>query len=327
MSTIAIDAMGGDHAPKEIVHGGVDASRNGHDVVLIGDQARIKPILDEVGVDLPIVHASETIGMTDDPATAIREKRDASISVAARLVKSGEVDGLISAGSTGAAMAAATFMIGRLPGVSRPAIASYFPSGSVVLDMGANLSCRPTDLAQFAVMGAALARAHYGVDKPTVGLLNIGGEAGKGRALEQEAYKLLEALPHVDFVGNVEGTDLPLAKSNVIVCDGYTGNILIKTAEGAAKMVFGFMLEAVSAPEYAEALQTLAPAVLELRERLNPERHGGAHLLGVNGVVVLTHGSSERLSISTAVDTAVEAVEGRVPEMIAAGLAESEGLL
>ncbi len=238
-------------------------------------------------------------------------------------MKSGHADGLISAGSTGAAMAAATFMIGRLPGVSRPAIASYFPSGSVVLDMGANLSCRPTDLAQFAVMGAALARAHYGVDEPTVGLLNIGGEAGKGRALGAEAYKLLEALPHVDFVGNVEGTDLALAKSNVIVCDGYTGNMLIKTAEGAAKMVFGFMLEAVSAPEYGEAMQTLAPAVAELRERLNPERHGGAHLLGINGVVVLTHGSSGRLSISTAVDTAVEAVDGRVPEMIAAGLAET----
>lgn len=327
MSTIAIDAMGGDNAPTQIVHGGIDASNHGHEIVLVGDEARLRPILAEAGADLPIVHASETIGMSDDPATAIREKRDASISVAARLVKSGDADGLISAGSTGAAMAAATFMIGRLPGVSRPAIASYFPSGSVVLDMGANLSCRPTDLAQFAVMGAALARAHYGLDEPTVGLLNIGGEAGKGRALEREAYKLLEALPHVDFVGNVEGTDLALAKSNVIVCDGYTGNVLIKTAEGAAKMVFGFMLEAVSAPEYAEAMQTLAPAMAELGERLNPERHGGAHLLGINGVVVLTHGSSGRLSISTAVDTAVEAVEGRVPEMIAAGLAESQDLL
>lgn len=327
MSTIAIDAMGGDNAPAEIVHGGMDAARQGHDIVLVGDEARIAPILADADIDLPIVHASETIDMSDDPAIAIREKRDASISVAARLVKAGEVDGLISAGSTGAVMAAAVFMIGRLPGVSRPAITSYFPSGSVVLDMGANLSCRPTDLAQFAVMGAALARAHYGVAEPTVGLLNIGGEAGKGRTLEREAYVLLEALPHVDFIGNVEGTDLALAKSNVIVCDGYTGNILLKTAEGIAKMVFGFVLEAVSAPEYAEAVQTLTPAMLELRERLNPERHGGAHLLGVNGVVVLTHGSSTRLGIATAVETAIEAVEGRVPDMIAAGLAESEGLL
>jgi glycerol-3-phosphate acyltransferase PlsX len=176
-------------------------------------------------------------------------------------------------------------------------------------------------------MGAALARAHYGVEEPTVGLLNIGSEAGKGRALEREAYALLDALPRVDFIGNVEGTDLAAARSNVIVCDGYTGNVLLKTAEGVAKMVLGMALEAVSAPEYAEAIQTLAPALMGLREKLNPERHGGAHLLGVNGVVVVTHGSSTRLSITHAVDTAVEAVDGKVPAMIAAGLAESAGLL
>jgi glycerol-3-phosphate acyltransferase PlsX len=187
--------------------------------------------------------------------------------------------------------------------------------------MGANLTVRPNDLVQFAVMGAALARAHYGIDEPTVGLLNIGSEAGKGRVLEKEAFVLLEEHPAVNFIGNVEGTDLASARSNVIVCDGYTGNILLKTAEGIAKMVFGFLLEAVSAPEYADALEQLAPAVLGLRERLNPERHGGAHLLGVNGVVVITHGSSTRVSITHAVDTAVEAVNGKVPDMIAADLA------
>jgi glycerol-3-phosphate acyltransferase PlsX len=327
MAIIAVDAMGGDNAPFEIVYGAIDAAKRAHEVVLVGDRDQISPILAEAGEDLPIVHASQMIEMFDDPATSIREKRDASISVAARLVKSGEADGVVSAGSTGAAMAAAVFMIGRLPGVSRPAIASYFPSGSVVLDMGANLSCRPADLAQFAVMGAALARTHYGMEQPTVALLNIGEEAGKGRALEREAYKLMKALPHIDFIGNVEGTDLALAKATVIVCDGYTGNILLKTAEGTAKLVLGFMLEAVSAPEYAEALQTLAPAVSQLRERLNPERAGGAHLLGVNGVVVITHGSSTRLSITTAIDTAAEAVDGGLPGRIAAGLAESEGLL
>lgn len=327
MATIAIDAMGGDNAPLEIVQGGIDAAARGHGVVLVGDKSQLTQILREAESDLPIVHAAQQIEMSDDPAKAIREKRDASISVAARMVKSGEADGLVSAGSTGAALAASVFMIGRLDGVSRPAIASYFPSGSVVLDMGANLSCRATDLAQFAVMGAALARTHYGLERPTVGLLNIGQEAGKGRNLEREAYELISAMPHVDFVGNVEGTDLAKAKADVIVCDGYTGNILLKTAEGTAKLVFGFMLEAVSAPEYAEALQTLAPAVMELRERLNPERAGGAHLLGINGVVVVTHGSSTRLSITTAVDTAAEAVAGGLPELIAAGLAENEGLL
>ncbi len=327
MATIAIDAMGGDNAPLEIVHGGIEAAERGHKIVLVGDQRQLGEILAGAGADLPVVHASQRIEMSDDPATAIREKRDASISVAARLVKSGEAAAMVSAGSTGAALAASVFMIGRLDGVSRPAIASYFPTGSVVLDMGANLSCRPADLAQFAVMGAALARTHYGMDKPTVGLLNIGEEAGKGRVLEREAYRLIEAIPHVDFVGNIEGTDLVKAKADVIVCDGYTGNVLLKTAEGTAKMVFGFMLEAVSAPEYTDALQVLAPAVLELRERLNPERAGGAHLLGIDGVVVITHGSSTRLSITTAVDTAAEAVTGGLPGLIAAGLAENEGLL
>ncbi|MDJ0925583.1 MAG: phosphate acyltransferase PlsX [Acidimicrobiia bacterium] len=325
MPTIAIDAMGGDNAPVEIVHGGIDAANNGHKIVLVGDQGQIESILQSVGADLPVVHASETIEMTDDPAIAIREKRDASISVAARMIKSGDADAVVSAGSTGAALAASVFAIGRLKGVSRPAIASYFPSGSVVLDIGANLSCRASDLAQFAVMGAALARTHYALDRATVGLLNIGSEPGKGRVLEREAYELISAIPGIDFVGNVEGTDLAAARANVIVCDGYTGNVLLKTAEGTAKLVLKFILEGVAAPEYAEAVQTLTPAFMELRERLNPERAGGAHLLGVKGVVVVTHGSSSRLSISTAVETAAEAVAGGLPELIAAGLAENAG--
>jgi glycerol-3-phosphate acyltransferase PlsX len=264
--------------------------------------------------------------MSDDPAIAIREKRDASISVAARLVKNGDADAVVSAGSTGAALTAAVFTLGRLKGVSRPAIASYIPSGSVVLDMGANLTCRAQDLARFAVMGAALARTRGGLDRATVGLLNIGSEPGKGRVLEREAYELIAAIPGIDFVGNVEGTDLSKADADVIVCDGYTGNIMLKTAEGTARLLFKLILEAVAEPEYAEAVQKLAPAMMELRERLNPERAGGAHLLGVRGVVVVTHGSSTRLSISTAVATAAEAVEGGLPELIAAGLAESAGL-
>ena len=326
MPTIAIDAMGGDNAPLEIVHGGIDAARAGHDVVLVGDAAKIEPILVEASFRLPIVHASEQVEMSEDPAIAIREKRDASILVAARLIKSGDTDALVSAGSTGAALTASVFAIGRLKGISRPAIASYFPTGAVVLDMGANLSCRPDDLAQFAVMGAALARTHYGMEKASVGLLNIGSEAGKGRVLEREAYDLIAAIPGIDFVGNVEGTELARSAANVIVCDGYTGNILLKTAEGTAKLVFQYLLEAVSAPEYAEAVATLAPAIMGLRERLNPERAGGAHLLGVRGVVVVTHGSSSRLSISSAVETAAEAVDRGLTDLIAAGLANSKGL-
>ena len=327
MATVAVDAMGGDNAPAEIVHGGIDATANGHEIVFVGDEAQLVPILKGAGVDIPVVHASEAIDMSDDPALAIREKRDASISVAARLVKMGDANAVVSAGSTGAALTAAVFTLGRLKGVSRPAIASYFPSGSVVLDMGANLSCRPRDLAQFAVMGAALARTRDGLDRVTVGLLNIGSEPGKGRVLEREAHDLLGSVPGIDFIGNVEGTDLAQAKANVIVCDGYTGNIMLKTAEGTARLLFKLFLEAVSAPEYSEAVQTLAPAMMQLREGLNPERAGGAHLLGVKGVVVVTHGSSTRLSIATAVATAAEAVEGGLPDLIAVGLAESAGVL
>jgi glycerol-3-phosphate acyltransferase PlsX len=326
MATIAIDAMGGDNAPVGIVHGGIDAAVDRHEVVFVGDEARLAPILAEAGSDIPIVHASEAIGMSDDPAIAIREKRDASISVAMRLVKNGDADAVLSAGSTGAALTSAVFTLGRLKGVSRPAIASYFPSGSVVLDMGANLTCRPQDLARFAVMGAALARTRYGLERATVGLLNIGSEPSKGRVLEREAHRLIGSVPGIDFIGNIEGTDLARAEANVIVCDGYTGNIMLKTAEGTARLVFNLILEAVAAPEYADAVETLAPAMMQLRERLNPERAGGAHLLGVKGVVVVTHGSSTRLSISSAVATAAEAVEGGLPDLIAAGLAESASI-
>lgn len=326
MPTIAIDAMGGDNAPLEIVRGAVDAARAGHDVVLVGDEAQLTPILNDTGVDVPVVHASQKIEMSDDPAIAIREKRDASVLVAARLIKCGEADALVSAGSTGAALTASVFAIGRLKGISRPAIASYFPTGAVVLDMGANITCRARDLAQFAVMGAALASTHYGIETASVGLLNIGTEAGKGRVLEREAYELMTTIPGIDFIGNIEGTDLADSQANVIVCDGYTGNILLKTAEGTARLVFRYVLEAVSAPEYAEAVATLAPAIMSLRERLNPERAGGAHLLGIRGVVVITHGSSSRLSISAAVETAAEAAEKGLPELIAAGLAEGEGI-
>ena len=215
MATVAIDAMGGDNAPVETVHGGIDAAANGHKIVLVGDEAQLGPILHSAGIDLPIVHASEAIEMSDDPAIAIREKRDASISVAARLVKNGDADAVVSAGSTGAALTAAVFTLGRLKGVSRPAIASYFPSGSVVLDMGANRTCRAQDLARFAVMGAALARTHYGLDRATVGLLNIGSEPGKGRVLEREAHELIASVPGIDFVGNVEGTDLSTATESI----------------------------------------------------------------------------------------------------------------
>ena len=321
MSRIAIDAMGGDHAPGEVVLGAVDAAKEGHDVVLVGAPSQIEVILDDVGYDVDLVPATEVIEMADDPATAIREKKGASISVAARLVAGGEAGGLVSAGSTGAAMAAAVFLIGRLEGVARPAIATLFPGGKLVLDSGANLTCRPEHLVQFAVMGAALVETLLGVEHARVGLVNIGEEKGKGRDLEKLAYDGIASLAGIDFVGNVEGRDIGSTKADVLVTDGFTGNVLLKTAEGTAVLVQDAILHSLSRPEYQEPFAALAPALLEVRQRLHPETRGGGHLLGVNGVVIIAHGSSSRVAIANAIAMADDAASRGLVEKIGTGLA------
>lgn len=324
MSRIAVDAMGGDRAPEEIVLGAIDAVQRGVDVVLIGDKARLEPILAAAEVSLDIVHATEVIEMADDPAAALREKKDASISVAARLVAEGEAQGLVSAGSTGAAIAAAAFIIGRIPGVSRPGLATLMPMDKVVLDSGANVTCRADQLAQFAVMGAALAASHLHIDNPKVGLLNIGEEAGKGRDLDREAQALLAQMPGINFVGNIEGHDIASKAADVIVADGFTGNVFLKTAEGAAHMVQRLLLESLAGnSEYERALATLAPALAEFRARLDPEATGGAHLLGVRGVVVIAHGSSSRVAVANAIDMAAEGADDGLPAKISAKLSVS----
>jgi len=320
MSRIAIDAMGGDHAPEQIVHGAVDAAAGGVEVVLVGDSALLAPLLAEAGAVIPIAHASQVIAMGEDPAAAIREKKDASITVAARLVADGQAGGLVSAGSTGAALAAAAFVIGRLPGISRPAIASLFPTGKIVLDAGANVNCRPEHLVQFAVMGAALAQVHFYVDPPRVGLVNIGEEAGKGRDLDKEAYQLLSELSGITFVGNIEGNDLATDTADVFVTDGFTGNVLLKTAEGAAQMVLKLLNRALFRPELRDPVEQLLPAFGEFRRTLDPEGVGGAHLVGTKGVVVISHGSSSRVAIRNAIGLAAEGVDDGLMERIAAGL-------
>ena len=321
MSRIAIDAMGGDHAPEQIVHGAVDAAASGVELILVGDSATLAPLLAESGAVIPIAHASQVIEMGEDPAVAIREKKDASITVAAKLVAEGEAGGLVSAGSTGAALAAAAFVVGRLPGIGRPAIASLFPTGKIVLDAGANVTCRAEDLVQFAVMGAALAQVHFYVDPPRVGLVNIGEEAGKGRDLDKETYRLLSDLPGITFVGNVEGHDLANDTADVFVTDGFTGNVLLKTAEGAAQMVLTLLNRALFRPELRDPVEQLLPAFGEFRETLDPEGVGGAHLLGTKGVVVIAHGSSSRVAIRNAIGLAAEGVDDGLVDKIAAGLA------
>jgi glycerol-3-phosphate acyltransferase PlsX len=323
MARIALDAMGGDRAPVETVAGAVAAFESGHDVVLVGDEVQLKPVLAELGSDVPVVQASQVISMGDDPARAIREKADASVVVAARLVAEGDADGFVSAGSTGGALAAATIILGRLPNVLRPAIATILPTPgrpTVLVDSGANPDCRPEHLAQFGVMGAILAEVYLDLTEPRVGLLNIGEEPGKGRDLERAAYDLLKEGP-THFVGNVEGHDIVTAKADVIVTDGFTGNILLKTSEGTARFVATKVLEALSvvAPE---DLARLMPLLSEVRAQIDFETFGGAHLVGAKGTVVIAHGSSTRVAITNALSMADDGASHGLVEQLSARVAQ-----
>lgn len=314
--------MGGDHAPAATVAGAVAAAEAGVEVTLVGDEEVLKQALDGHAVSLPIVHAPQVIAMTDDPARALRKKPDASVSVAARMVKTGEADGFVSAGSTGAAMAAAAIVVGRITGVKRPAAASIWPTPpapTVVLDSGANLDVKPAHLLQFALMGAVAAEIFLGIERPRIGLLSNGEERGKGRDLERSAYSLL-AESGLDFVGNVEGRDVGRDRADVVVTDGFTGNIFLKAVEGTARMVASMAADAVSHLD-EESQRRVGPALEELRSRLDPESYGGAHLLGVQGVVVIGHGSSSARSITQALALARDGAEadlvGRLAERIA----------
>jgi len=300
---VALDAMGGDHAPSETVAGAIEAAASGIDVVLVGDAHRLEPLCHEFGVVLPIVHAPDAVEMDEDPARAIREKPDSSISVAARMVRDGEVAGLVSAGSTGAALAASAITIGRIEGVLRPAIAAVIPSvpPTVLIDAGANPAVGPKHLLQFATMGVVVSEFAFGVEDPTVGLLSIGREPGKGRALERLATALLTDGPF-RFVGNVEGRDIPSGVVNVVVTDGFTGNVALKSLEGATAWI-GTLAARAGRP---------LPEVV--RHALDYESTGGAHLVGVKGVVIIAHGSSSRIAIRNALSVAATS-EGIVEEI------------
>lgn len=318
MPVIALDAMGGDHAPSEIVAGAVDASERGVEVVLVGDTDAVAKELSKHDAVLPIVEAPEVIGMGDDPRRALREKPSASISVAAKLVADGSAAGFVSAGSTGAAMAAAAILIGRIPGVSRPAIASIWPTPgtpTMVLDAGANPDVKPEHLAQFGIMGSVATQTLLDVGSPRVGLLSNGEEKGKGRDLERAAYDLLEEGP-TRFIGNLEGRDIATDKADVIVTDGFTGNIFLKTTEGAAQLVAQYFLEALSGLP-ADVQEKVFPALASVKKRMDYETYGGAQLLGVRAVVVISHGSSSRVAISNALLMAKEGAEKDLPGRLA----------
>lgn len=321
MARIALDAMGGDHAPEETVAGAVEAARLGVDVMLVGVTGLIEAELEKHDVALEVVDAPDVIAMGDDPARALREKPQASISVCARLVAAGEAAGFVAAGSTGAAMAAAAIIIGRIPGVTRPAIATVFPTPgtpTLVLDSGANPEVKADQLAQFAVMGSIAATALLGADPARVGLLSIGEERGKGRDLERAAYELISAAP-VEFVGNVEGRDVATDKVDVIVTDGFTGNVFLKATEGTAALMIRYVQEAISSlgPEVQDGV---LPALRQVREKMDWESYGGAPLLGVKGSAIIAHGSSSRRAIANALLLAHESADKDLPGRIASSL-------
>lgn len=323
---VAVDAMGGDHGPEEVVAGALDYAREDGSVelLLVGDEARIAR---HVGSPVPervtLVHATEVVDMHEKPAIALREKRDSSIMVATGLVHEDRADAVVTAGHTGAGMAAAVLRLGRLPGVDRPALAVQIPTVDgqlILLDIGANPDSTPFNLAQYATMGAIYAEQVMGIARPRVALLSIGEEKGKGDARIAEATILLDR-GSLNFIGNVEGKDLPLGSADVVVCDAVLGNVVIKFFEGlSAFIVDEFRAELRRPPLGPIAALLLRPGLARIRRRLDWERLGGAPLLGVRGVVIITHGRARRRMIRYAVGAGALAARARIPERIARAL-------
>ncbi len=320
---IALDAMGGDNAPAAIVEGAVMAARElGIRVALVGHQGVIETELAKYGArpeSLTIVHAADVIEMDEHPAQAARQKKESSIVVGLRLVKQGEADAFMSAGNTGAVMAAATMYLGRIRGIERPSIAGLLPlSGklNVLLDIGANADCKPVYLLQFAQMAAAYMERVWKVERPTVGLLNIGEEESKGSTLVQEAYSLLSS-SNLNFIGNLEGKDVPFGRADVIVTDGFTGNVVVKTMEGMADFIMGELRIAIkSRPWYMAAGAALIPAFSKMRKKFDYREYGAGPLLGVNGLVFIGHGRSDAKAIVSAVRVARDAAQSGMLEAI-----------
>lgn len=322
---VALDAMGGDFAPAEIVRGAREAADElGVDVVLVGPR-------DQVGdaLGLRVVDCTEVISMDEEGALAVRRKKDSSIVRAAELVRDGEACATVSAGNTGAQMAAALLRLHRLPGIARPCIAAPVPrpgTNPVVLcDAGANAECTADMLVQFAQMGAVFSKARFGTDDPTIGLLSIGEEPTKGTPLVKEVHeRLAQGEAHATFYGNVEGRDLLGAPVDVVVTDGFTGNVALKTLEGALKYLFSVVLQAISTDEATKAAgDVLLPHLMPVAAELTPDAHGGAMLLGVGGVSVISHGSSSATAVKNALRVARDLADAGVVEALAAATGPS----
>ncbi len=325
-SVIALDAMGSDRAPKPEIEGAIQAARHhGVHVLLVGneDELRVQLASYPAAADLPIavVHASEVITMDDKAVQAVRSKRDSSIHVGVRLVREGRAVGFVTAGNTGAAMATAKMVFGGIPGVDRPALAAVFPTAvstvAILLDVGANVDCKPENLEQFAVMGEIYFRSMFGTRRPRVGLLSIGEEESKGNELTRETFQLLKQLP-LNFIGNVEGRDIYSGKVDVIVADGFVGNVALKTSEGVANLVRATLKETLKATITRQVGYLLSrSAFADFKKRLDHTEYGGAPLLGVRGVCFITHGSSNMNAIKNALRVAAEFAERNINDKIA----------
>jgi len=332
---IAVDAMGGDYAPEEIVKGAIKAAAELNvEIALVGDPAQLEKELHKHKFDqklISIVPALDVIAMDEHPASAVRKKADSSIMVSTDLVKRGQAQAVVSAGNTGAAMAAAKLRLRSIPGIERPAIAAIIPTEKgkcLLLDVGANADCKPKHLVHFALMGSIYVEKIWGISQPKVGLLNIGEEETKGNELSIATYELLKQ-SNLNFVGNAEGRDITKGDIDVIVCDGFVGNVVLKFGEGLASSIFQLIKGEIKKNWLASlGIVFLASIFKALKKKMDYTEYGGAPLLGVNGVSIISHGSSNEKAIKNAIRVAKEVVEGKVVENICQGVAKlgvSEG--
>ncbi len=326
---IAVDAMGGDKAPSEIIKGAILAAQKySCEIVLVGDADKIRSELDAAGgggLPITIRHAGEVITMGEHPADAVRVKKDSSIVVATKMVKDGECDAVLSAGSTGASVAAAQLILKRIHGIGRPAIATPIPTPrgtTLLLDSGANVDSKPEHLIQSGIMGSFYAEHVLGIENPSVALLNIGEEETKGNEQAKETYKLLKGLKTINFAGNAEGRDIPRGVFDVVICDGFVGNVVLKFGEGLALTIMKLLTEELTANGGAKLLgkELLDSTFHNLSKRLDVSENGGAPLLGVDGCCIISHGSSDRRAICSAIGVARNYVDSKILERIRAML-------
>ncbi len=333
---IAVDAMGGDFAPEQIVLGAVKAAKKYQcEIVLVGDEAAIRHVLQKErgweDLGITIHHASEVIGMNEHPADAVRSKKDSSVVVATKLVKDGVCDAVLSAGSTGAAVTAAQLILKRIKGIGRPTIATPMPTPkgvTLLLDSGANVDSKPEHLVQSGMMGSIYAEYVFGKERPKVGLLNIGEEETKGNEQAKATYALLRNMQTIHFAGNAEGRDIPKGNFDVVICDGFVGNVVLKFAEGLAKTILSLIKDAIEDGGVFAKLGAalLKPTLKKLGKRLDATEYGGAPLLGVNGCCIISHGSSNAKSICSAIGVANEYVKNNVLAHIRDSLAKEDVL-